>query len=276
MDDIPSMALPAQEQREHLRVLQPDPMVGSSLAAGLAISWREHHRLLIAAWVSTIVLCSLAAWFGQGVYYFLDFRDGSGRWAGLFSVLSAGCLAVGGFAMLMVARLTRMNPGARPAATAWVFGGLGGIFLSLDDLTQIHESVARVLGRIGIPAPLGYGDQDVYVFAAYGMGALYAVWTVRHQLAGWPRAWLPGALAIACFAASQGVDLVPWDALARPEQEWWGSIEEVFKTLGCVNFALFGALVVENAARDPGFARTPRVVVSRPPSRNSGATPAAS
>ncbi|NOT35468.1 MAG: hypothetical protein HOP12_15085 [Candidatus Eisenbacteria bacterium] len=239
------------------------PLVqGSLLAAGLAHSWREHWQLLLNSWLATILLCAAAAWWGRGIYYFLDFRDGSGRWSGLFSVLTAGCLAMGGFGLLLVGRLSRTDAARRAEATAWIFGGLGGMFLALDELTQLHESLARWLGRHGVPPPFGLGDQDGYVFAAYAACACYAGLTVRATLANWPRTWLPGLVAVACFAASTAVDFVPWNALTRPQQEFWGSIEEIFKTLGCVNFAVFAALLVDCAAKDRDFANARRLVRS--------------
>lgn len=232
----------------------PDPVAAPlprpGLAAGFAEGWRAHRRLLLAAWGATLALCALAVWLGQGLYYFLDFRDGGGRWAGVFSVLSAGCFALAGFGLLLVARLT-LRRGAGDTA-AWVFGGLGAIFLALDDLLQLHESAARVLARSGVPAPFGL-DRDLYVLAAYGAAALYAMRGVWPRLRVWRRAWLPGAAALLGFAGSAGVDFLPWEALSRAAQQGFGAAEEIAKTFGSVNLALFAMVLVEQAAapRDP-------------------------
>lgn len=223
----------------------PGPAPRPGVAAGMAEGWHAHRVLLVTAWGATLALCALAVWLGQGLYYFLDFRDGGGRWAGVFSVLSAGCLALAGFGLLLVARLT-LRRGAGDTA-AWVFGGLGAIFLALDDLLQLHESAARVLARAGVPAPFGL-DRDLYVLAAYGAAALYAVRGVWPRLRSWRRSWLPGMAAVLGFAASAGVDLLPWDALSPAAQQGFGAAEEIAKTLGAVSLALFAMVLVEQAA----------------------------
>lgn len=233
--------------------LRPQSSTLDELVAGLPSacvrSWREHRRLLIVSWMIGITACALAV-RAAGLYYFLDFRPpGMGPWAGSFSVLSAFCLAGAGLCLLMVARRSH-RIGRSPVRTiAWTLGGIGGVYLGLDDLLQIHERIAHQLAMHGVPKVLGLGDQDVYVFFCYGVVALFVARFVGRDLLRWNDTWLPGLLAVGLAMLSLLVDLAPWEQLTRSQQGWWGPIEEVAKTLGAMNLALMGMLLVEAASR---------------------------
>lgn len=223
--------------------------------AGIAASWRRHGLLFAAAWLATLALAALAVWLGGGLYFFLDYRDGGGRWAGLFTVFSAGCFVAAGFGLLLVARFLPRRGRGR-ARRAWALAGGLALLLGFDDLVQFHESAARWLGRRGVPPPFGLGDQDLYVFAVYGLLAWWAARGMWPQLARWSGGWIPAAAMVACFAASTAIDMIPWSSLTRLEQRVWGPLEEIAKTLGCVNLALFATLAVDAAARELGGRRS--------------------
>ena len=223
------------------------------LATGLLRSWREHRVMMLAVWVATAGLCAWAAAVG-GLYYFQDFRTNGGPHSGAMTVISAFALVAAGIGMSLVARRVYARQGWRVSTLAWAIGGAGGLLLALDEITQIHEGVARRLARAGVPAPFGFGDRDLYVFATYGLFALFAVRGAWPQLRRWSEAWLPGAASLMFFAMSSVVDQVPWEILTRSQQGFWGPVEEILKTLGTVSFAVFGLLLAEAAARDPDLA----------------------
>jgi hypothetical protein len=223
------------------------------LATGLLRSWREHRVMMLAVWVTTAGLCIWAAAVG-GLYYFQDFRTNGGPHSGAMTVISAFSLVAAGMGMSLVARRVYTRQGWRVSTLAWAIGGAGGLLLALDEITQIHEGVARRLARAGVPAPFGFGDRDLYVFATYGLFALFAVRGAWPQLRRWSETWLPGVASMMFFATSSLVDQVPWEGLTRSQQGFWGPVEEILKTLGTVSFAMFGLLLAEAAARDPDLA----------------------
>lgn len=212
-------------------------------------SWREHHRLMMLTWAIGLGACILAA-RAAGLYYFLDFRPpGMGPWAGSFSVLSAFCLAGAGLCLLIVARRSVRVGQSKVRTVAWTLGGLGGVYLGLDDLLQIHERTARQLAAHGVPKLFGLGDQDVYVFFCYGVVALFVARFVGRDLLRWDDTWLPGLIAVGLAMLSLVVDFVPWELLTPGQQALWGPVEEIAKTLGTLNLALMGMLLVEAAGR---------------------------
>ncbi len=170
-------------------------------------------------------------------------------WAGSFTVFSAFCLAGAGLCLLLVARRSWRVRQSRVRTVAWTLGGIGGVYLGLDDLLQIHEAFARRLAANGVPPLFGLGDQDVYVFFFYGVAALFVARFVGRDLLRWNDTWLPGLLAVGLAMVSLLVDLAPWEQLTRGQQGIWGPVEEVAKTLGAMNLALMGMLLVEAAAR---------------------------
>ncbi len=219
-------------------------------------SWQEHHRLMLVTWAIGIAACVLAV-RAAGLYYFLDFRPpGMGPWAGSFSVLSAFCLAGAGLCLLIVARRSYRVGRSKVRTVAWTLGGLGGVYLGLDDLLQIHERASRQLAAHGVPKMFGLGDQDVYVFFCYGVVALFVARFVGRDLLRWNDTWLPGLLAVALAMVSLLVDLAPWRSLTPAQQALWGPIEEVAKTLGAMNLAMMGMLLVEAAGRSDVEAAT--------------------
>lgn len=233
--------------------LRPQSSTLDELVAGLpgAIrrSWREHHRVLLIAWGIALAACVLAAW-SAGIYYFLDFRlPGFGKWAGTFTVLSSFCLAGSGLCLLLVARRSYRVGQSLVRTVAWTLGGIGGVYLGLDDLLQLHESMERRLAAHGVPRVFGIGDQDVYVFFFYGVVALFVARFVGRDLLKWNDTWLPGLVAVGLAMVSLIVDLAPWEQLTRAQQDFWGPVEEITKTLGAMNLALMAMLLVEASAR---------------------------
>lgn len=235
---------PAEERPEHAAVSF------DVLAAGLAHSWRRHRLLLLGVWTAVAVACGLAV-ASSGLHLFVDFREpGSGRWAGLMTVFSAFCFAMSGFALLVIARRALRRWGRSLPTIAWVMGGLGSVVLALDEIAQVHESAARRLAAWGVPEPFGIGDQDLYVFALYGLTALFVLFGTWPQLARWRETWLPGAVALGCFAVSGLADTLPWEQMTAAQRGLWGPIEETSKTLGSANLAVFGLLLLEASSGD--------------------------
>jgi hypothetical protein len=220
-----------------------------ALPAACRRSWNQHWRLLSLLWAIGIAACALAV-RAAGLYYFFDFRPrGMGPWAGSFTVLSSFCLAGAGLCLLLVARRSWRVRQSPVRTVAWTLGGIGGVYLGLDDLLQIHEAIARRLAANGVPRVFGLGDQDVYVFFFYGVAALFVARFVGRDLLRWDDTWLPGLLAAGLAMVSLLVDLAPWERLTHGQQAIWGPVEEVAKTIGAMNLALMGMLLVEAAER---------------------------
>jgi hypothetical protein len=224
-----------------------------ALGAGVRRSWREHGVMMVVVWSATTALCAWAAG-SAGLYYFIDFRSGSGPHSGAMTVFSAFALVAAGVCTTLVARRVHAHAGWSVATLAWAIGGAGGLLLAVDELIEVHEGIARRLARAGVPAPFGVGDRDLYVFAIYALGALFAVRGALPQLRRWGETWLPGMAAVLCFVLSSAVDAVPWESMSHAQQSFWGPAEEILKTLGTVSFAVFALLLAEAAARDAGLA----------------------
>jgi hypothetical protein len=216
---------------------------------GLARSWRLHRGLLAPAYTGGVAVCIVAAVAGEGMYYYADFRDGGGRFSGLMSLASSFCLVAFGWSMLAVSARGRDGRDRLP----WALAGIGGVWLAFDEAVQLHETFGRTLARAGVPAPLGM-EHDLYVFGAYGLIAAWLFARLRPRRPGGAGLSIPATVAVACFATSQALDGVPWDAVPPGVQPWWGAAEEGFTCIGAWSLALFGLILT----RTPFVVAPPR------------------
>ena len=207
-----------------------------------AFSWRRNRRLLLPAYVGGAAVCLLAAVAGGGLYFYTDFRDGGGRFAGLMSLASGFALLAFGWSLVGMSAHAR----SRRERASWLGFGLLGVLLAFDEVAQIHEPIAHALARAGVVGPL-WLDQDLYVFGFYALVAGTMSLRLWPRLRTVPELALPAAAALVCFAISQGFDLLPWESLTHSTQLWVGACEEGFKCLGSWNLALLGLLLPRTA-----------------------------
>jgi len=118
--------------------------------------------------------------------------------------------------------------------------GIGLAYLGLDDVLQVHEGLTRQLVALGVPRPLGL-DQDVLVFAAYAMALAPCLLAVLPRVRAHRTGLRLFLLALGLAAASQALDLAPWDRLSTVQRQWFGACEETTKTLATLAFALASA-----------------------------------
>lgn len=152
--------------------------------------------------------------------------------AGAFTACSGGFLLWAGWTWIAV---------GRDRADRWAMGlGIGLAYLGLDDVLQVHEGLTRLLVALGVPRPLGL-DQDVLVFAAYAMALAPCLLAVLPRVRAHRTGLRLFLLALGLAAASQALDLAPWDRLSTVQRQWFGACEETTKTLATLAFALASA-----------------------------------
>ncbi len=213
----------------------------SGWSGALSTSWKRHRSLLLPAYLGGFAVCAIAAYAGEGLHYYIDLRDGTGRFSGLMSLASGFALLAFGWSFLAVSR----SPLARSNRFAWIGVGLLGVMLAFDEVLQLHEGAAAMMVRAGVPAPFGL-DSDLYIFGAYaGIAAVLAL-KLRPSLGRLPDLALPALLAIVFFALSQGIDLLPWQAFRHDQQQWVGAAEEGSKCLGSWSLALLGLILLQS------------------------------
>ncbi|NOT34229.1 MAG: hypothetical protein HOP12_08685 [Candidatus Eisenbacteria bacterium] len=231
--------------------------VARRLRTGYREGWRRHGAGDGLTMGVVLAVLGGAAYRGRGIYYFLDFRDGGRRYAGLLTLLSGFCLLIYAWSPFLVWRRLRRARvrGLEPAA--WLLGALIGVFLAFDETVQLHDSGARVLGRLGVPELFGMLDRDLYIFGAYAVTAILGAWLARRRLLAHLHVLLPGTRAIVCLLISQLSDLAPWDTLGEATRQWLGTLEEGTKCFGTFCLALFGFGLSESVASDPDGEATP-------------------
>lgn len=214
-----------------------------AFAAMLGYSWEQHRALLLPAWLAALTVCLLAAWAGEGLYFFVDFRENGRRYAGLMSLASGFYLMALAWSLVIVAHRARLR-GVKPLQLlGWILGAAFACYLAFDEVAQLHETLTHVLQRAGLPKLFGLLDQDIYVFGAYALVALAVLILLRRALVSRGDLLLP-ALAVAGFLlASQGLDAIPWDSMSHGTQQVVGTAEEVLKTMGTFTLALLGLLL---------------------------------
>ncbi len=214
--------------------------------AKLTHSWQCHRELLIPAWCMALVVCVLAAQLGDGLYYFIDFRENGRRFAGLMSLASGFCLMGLAWSLLVVARRERSCQAATRQVWGWLLGAVFACLLAFDEVAQLHEALTHALQRAGVPKLFGVLDQDLYIFAAYA-GVVGVVWVlIRGAWISNGRLLFPALAAVGFLAGSQMVDLIPWDSMTHSTQQVVGATEEVLKTMGTFTLALLGLLLVSD------------------------------
>lgn len=216
-------------------------------------TWRPTrlHALLLGAGAIACIAAALVGHyrFGDSLYLYRDVKGMTGAFQGSMTAVSGFLLVAAAVLMARAAELLHRR--AAPAARSALVFALLLAFLAFDEVVMVHEWAAEKLDHLGIPKPFGI-DQDIYVFAVYGVvAALCAIRLVPLALAH--RRLLPLLVLMVAFAfASEGADFVPWDSLSLHEQTWLGPIEEGTKTMAtlCAVLWTHGLLdEVERAAR---------------------------
>lgn len=218
--------------------------------------WRRHARFLAISWLAAVAVCVLMARLGEGLYFYTDFRENGRRFGGLMTLASGFCLVACGWSLMVPARRALRTPGHGREAAGWLLAAVGSIVLAFDEVAQLHESAAHWLARHHVPGPFGL-DQDLYVFGAYAAGlvlVLVLLWPFRRPL---EPALLPLLVAITCFAMSEVVDEIPWDAMSHATQQWVGALEEIYKVLGSWTIAMCGLLTADEDTRGIGSGAEP-------------------
>lgn len=171
--------------------------------------------------------------YGDTGYLFRELCDPEFP-AGAFTAFSGSFLIWSGWNWIAVGRFH---------ADRWALGlGLGLAYFGLDDVLQLHEAITRQLAARGVPRLLGM-EQDLYVFAAYAIAFAPCLVAVLPRVRAHREGLRLYLLALGLGAASQALDLVPWDQLTLAQQQWFGACEEATKTLATLAFALASAAV---------------------------------
>lgn len=216
----------------------------AGFSATLAPSWQRHRALLLPAYLGALLVCVWAAIAGEGLHYYVDFRDGGGRFRGLMSLASGFCLLAFGWSLLERSHFAL----ERAQRSAWIAAGLLGVLLAFDEVAQFHEALSHVLARRGLPTLPGF-DHDLYVFGAYAIIAVVLTLRLRRSLHVAGDMALPALIAVICFGISQAFDILPWDALSHETQQWVGAGEEGFKCMGSWSLALAGLVLSRTTPR---------------------------
>lgn len=222
----------------------------------LRAAWRHHRRFFLVAYgIAGGVLFSavlVAHVTKRGTLYLfgdlLRIREQPG--AGLFTLVSAFCLAAAAVLVLLRPSLGRGPSGALPSgAERWGWWGVGaGLFLlAFDEVLMIHEQLSDAMEAAGVPRIGGVIEQDTYIFALYGVGAVLLSWVLRHTLARQPEVGLALIAMAVCWGLSQSLDMIPFHDLNRVQQRSLGPMEEGFKVLGSWSVLLAAILLVRGA-----------------------------
>jgi hypothetical protein len=186
--------------------------------------------------------------YDDTLFFYLDFT-GEKFGLGAITVLGSMFLVVTGAFFLAISRLyflmkepsSLMNTNSR---CWWVVAGIGVIYLGLDEILKIHEFLTWKMADLGIPKLFGI-DQDVYIFAIYGIAALLIGLKLLPSVSYYRQAILPLVATFIFFALSEIIDFIPWFSLTHNQQMFLGPIEEIFKTMGEWSFLLYAGLLLE-------------------------------
>ena len=202
---------------------------------------------------AALLLASLASHvvYDNALYFFDDLRFASGTLQGILTTLN-GCLLFSGGVLFLRAGLLRAKR-SRDVATVTAVTALGLflVWLALDEIQMIHERLAEVLAGAGFPKPPTGGDQDIYVFAAYGLLLLALT-------PGIARAFGPGTptrfllkTTLAFYCGSFALDALPWSELDTAQRLLVGPPEEILKTLGGVAALMAGLATLDRRSLAP-------------------------
>ena len=223
-------------------------------------SFQRHKKLIVlnlAGLFAALVLLSAVGQFrfGSTLYFYSDIGANGKFGAGAMTVVSGMCLFVSGAWLISSARLVFLHRGSQAEAgdRPWWFliAGLGAIFLGLDEILMVHEYLTLKMDQFGVPKLFGI-DQDLYIFAVYGILAFVVLLKLLPSIHRHRNAIFPLAAVIAFFALSEVVDMIPWDALTGDQKTILGPTEEILKTMGAWSAALYTELLLESVVSDIG------------------------
>lgn len=220
----------------------------------LIVSFRYFQRFLVPAYLGMIIGLGILPpisqiKYGNTLFFFADISTGNGRiGAGAITVFGSMFLVVAGAYFLMVSRMLSLIQ-APPIIISksrwwWLIAGMGIIFVGLDEILMIHEYLTWKMQDMGIPKPMGI-DQDIFVFAAYGVAALIIGIKLLPFIRHYGKAIFPLVAMLVFMGASQVIDFIPWDSLTYPQQMVLGPTEEILKTMGEWSLLLYAGLLNE-------------------------------
>ena len=214
----------------------------------LAPIGKGYRRVLLGGAVVCVAAALIGEFrFGSSLYLYTDLKNESGAFEGSMTVVSAFLLVVAAVYSFRCSEVLR----SRDARTANGFAGFAALlmFLAFDELAMFHEWVAEKLEAHRVWKPLGI-DQDVYVFAAYGVIAAWTLYRMRAPLLR-HRAAATLLVGMVAFAVgSEAVDFVPWEPLSDLAKAWLGPLEEGLKTMATLCGALYGHALLDAIERD--------------------------
>lgn len=226
----------------------------SESRSAISESFHQYKNLIVWNLAGSLVVLVLLSVVGQlkfdsSLYFYSDV-GASGRFgSGAMTVVSGMCFFIGGALLVSCARLFYLHRGAAPEngnAHRWfALAGLGIIYLGFDDIVMVHEYLTIKMTQIGIPKLFGI-DQDVYIFAVYGIVALVVMIKLIPSIFRYRLAVFPLAAMVAFFVLSEAVDFIPWDSLNDMQRMILGPTEEILKTMGSLSAVLYAELLLEN------------------------------
>lgn len=218
-------------------------------------SYQKHRTLIVlnlAGVLVALAILTVVGWakFDSSLYFYGDLNIVDGRFgAGAMTVFSGMCLFISGALFITGARMQYLSRSVNQSSDGnywwWLIAGAGLVYLGFDEIVMIHEYLTMKLAQFGVPKPFGI-DQDLYIFAGYAfvacvVGIKLIPSIIRHRNAVFPLAAL-----IVFFAASEVIDMIPWDSLSGFQKSIFGPAEEILKTMGSWSAVLYAELLLED------------------------------
>lgn len=216
-------------------------------------SFQRYRRFvglnLIGVFIALVILSIIGQLrFGWSLYFYSDIGVNEGFGSGAMTVVSGMCLFVSGSFLMVGARikyLAQTKVADKHGFWWWLITGAGLVYLGFDEILMIHEYLTQKMVDLAVPKILGI-DQDIYIFALYGLAALALLYKMMPSLIRYREAVFPLVTMLLFFAASEVVDMIPWDELTVEQQMILGPIEEILKTMGSWSAVLYTELLLEN------------------------------
>lgn len=222
--------------------------------SAISASFQRHKRLIVlnlAGLFAALVLLAVVGQvrFSSTLYFYSDINADGRFGTGAMTVVSGMCLFVGGALLISSARIQHLRRAGALAAGGhrwWLLiAGAGLVFLGFDEILMIHEYLTLKMAQFGVPKLFGI-DQDIYIFAVYGIVAFAVLFNMLPSIYEHRGAVFPLAASIVFFALTQVVDVIPWDGLSGSQKTILGPAEEIFKTMGAWSAALYAELFLES------------------------------
>jgi hypothetical protein len=158
------------------------------------------------------------------------------------TVVSGACLAVAGVFLITIG--TEASRRGLRGARAWaIFAGIGALYLAVDEIMTIHETLGERLTD-AIPALASVVEPDVIIFAAYAIAAACIGWKLLPLVFGWPSGICFLVACVVFFGASTLLDWVPWKGLSESQRDVFWPAEEILKTLGSYMALLYARILL--------------------------------